>query len=217
MHENENKKDEVVEEANAPLVLVEAGDEELGALIDQSLLSMPLEKAQQQVIQRILEADTKDELKKQFELFNITQGKKNALRIIKLNSLLDDVEDQAIERFNKKPDQVSNKELLDYMQVVSAQIERSQKYIDILEEKPMVQINKQKNELNISNITIGPQLDRESKNRVKTAVAALLKEINKKTAPERVEALVINPEDSSADVELLEPSPSDISNPEDED
>lgn len=217
MHENENKKDEVVEEANAPLVLVEAGDEELGALIDQSLLSMPLEKAQQQVIQRILEADTKDELKKQFELFNITQGKKNALRIIKLNSLLDGVEDQAIKRFNEKPDQVSNKELLDYMQVVSAQIERSQKYIDVLEEKPMVQINKQKNELNISNITIGPQLDRESKNRVKTAVAALLKEINKKTAPERVEALVINPEDSSADVELLEPSLSDISNLEDED
>lgn len=217
MYENENEKNEVVEEANAPLVLIEAGDEELGAVIDQSLLSMPLEKAQQQVIQRILEADTKDELKKQFELFNITQGKKNALRIIKLNSLLDDVEDQAIERFNKKPDQVSNKELLDYMQVVSAQIERSQKYIDVLEEKPMVQINKQKNELNISNITIGPQLDREGKNRVKTAVAALLKEINKKTAPERVEALVINPEDSSADVELLEPSLSDISNPEDED
>lgn len=212
MSEKEDRKDDNIVENESPMVLIEAEDGELGALIDCSLLNLPLEKAQQQAIQQILEASTRDELKRQFELFNITQGKKNALRIIKLNDLLDKVEDQAIVRFTQRPDQVSNKELLDYMQVVSAQIERSQKYIDILEEKPMVQVNKQKNELNIN---IGPQLNRESKERVIDAIGALLKQINNKNLPERVETLVRDTDDSSADMNLLEPSPSDIRDVED--
>ena len=37
--------------------------------------------------------------------------------VVKLSNLLNKVEDQAIERFERRPDQVSNKELLEYMNV----------------------------------------------------------------------------------------------------
>ena len=93
---------------------------------------LPLEEEQKQIVQNIITAPDAKELQAQFELFNISQSKKNALRTIKLNGLLDKIEDQAVERFEKRPDQISNKELLDYMQVVSTQIDRSQKYMETL-------------------------------------------------------------------------------------
>lgn len=124
----------------------------------------------------IIQANTKAELEKQFNLFNMAQSKKNALRIMKLNSLLDKVEDQAIARFEKRPDQVSNREILDYMQVVANQIERSQKVIDNLDQKPLIKVTNNKTEVNI--VSAAPTLDREGKERVVDAIKALLGQLN---------------------------------------
>lgn len=144
--------------------------------VDNQVALIPLDDQEKQIIQEIIRAPTQQELQAQFDAFNMNQSKKNALRIIKLNSLLDKVEDQAIERFEKRPDQVSNKEILEYMQVVSTQIERSQKFIDSIKDKPMIKVNNQKNEVNIN---IGTQeLDREGKERVVDAIQALLKQLN---------------------------------------
>ena len=164
--------------------LVPASDAELDAAIDASLLALPLEVAEQQLVERIIEAPTKAELQHQFDLFNINQSKKNALRIIKLNNLLSKVEDQAIERFERRPDQVSNKELLEYMNVVSNQIDRAQKSVDALSVSPAIHVNNQKNEVNIN---IGPELDRDSKERVMDAISALLKQVQKNTSAQPVD------------------------------
>jgi alpha-L-arabinofuranosidase len=159
---------------------------ELDEAIDFSLAALPLEDAENNLMMKIIEAPTKEELQRQLDLFNINQSKKNALRIIKLNNLLTKVEDQAIVRFEKRPDQVSNKELLEYMNVVSNQIERAQKSVDSLKDTPAIHITNQQNELNIN---VGPKLDRDSKERVMDVISALLKQVQKE--PAVIEAEII--------------------------
>lgn len=158
------------------------------------------------LIGRIFDADTKDELQKQFDLFNINQSKKNAIRAIKLRQLLDTVETQAIERFKRHPDQVSNKELLDYISVIADQIDKAQKSIsDIDKNIKTPVINNQKNEVNIN---LGPELDRDSKERVVDAISTLIHQIalnNNQNKSEIVETPIIidnyeiNQEDSEID------------------
>lgn len=157
-------------------------EEELNQAIDESMALLPLDQQEEKIVNEIIKAPSQKELQEQFDLFNINQSKKNALRIIKLNSLLDKVEDQAIERFEKKPDQVSNKELLEYMTVVAGQIDRSQKYIDTLKDKPMIRVN-QKNDVTIN---IGTELNKDSKERVMDAIQGLLKQLNNSNADNNV-------------------------------
>lgn len=149
----------------------------LEVAIDKSLSTLPLETNEKKIIDAIIEAPTKEDLQRQFELFNNNQVKKNALRIIKLNNLLSKVEDQAIERFENRPDQVSNKELLDYISVVSNQIERAQNFNreTLTTDIGNIKINNQKNEININ---VAPTLDREGKEHVMDAISALLKQLD---------------------------------------
>lgn len=140
------------------------------------------------LIESIIEAPTKVELEQQFELFNLNQSKKSALRVIKLNNLLSKVEDQAITRFERRPDQISNKELLDYMTTVSSQIDRAQKSIDSVSENKAIQIKAQKNEVNIN---MAPELDRDSKKRVMDAIAALLAQANKAAPADIIDAEIV--------------------------
>lgn len=143
--------------------------------VDNSLASLPipLDEKEKVIVNNIVTADTRKELQEQFELFNMNQSKKNALRIIKLQGLLGQVEDQAIERFAKRPDQISNRELLDYMQIVSAQIDRSQKQIDTLQDRPTILVKNEKTEVNVN---VATDLDRDAKKRVLNAVAELIRQ-----------------------------------------
>lgn len=160
---------------------IDEKDKELDEAIDISLAALPLDITEQELMKKIIDAPSRQELQKQFDLFNINQSKKNALRVVKLSNLLDKVEDQAIDRFERRPDQVSNKELLEYMNVVSNQIERAQKSVDSLKDAPAIHITNQRNELNIN---VGPELDRDSKERVMDVISVLLKQVQK-------EALII--------------------------
>ena len=134
----------------------------------------------------------------------MNQSKKNALRIVKLNNLLDKVEDQAIERFEKRPDQVSNKELLEYMNVISGQIDRAKKNIDSISINPSIAVTAQKTDVTIN---VGSSLDRDSKERVMNVISSLLKQvksngekINCEEEPE-IEVFEAQFEDNSEDTE----------------
>lgn len=133
---------------------------------------------EQQVVKDIVAAPNKEELEKQFQLFNMNQVKKNALRIIKLNDLLTKVEDQALERFEKRPDQVSNKELLDYMNAVSNQIEKAQNFSKetLSTEVGGIKIKQEKTEVNIN---VAPVLNRNEKDRVADVISILLNQMKK--------------------------------------
>jgi hypothetical protein len=156
-------------------------------LLPVEIDTLALEESSINLVQSIVDADNVDELKNLTKLFEINQAKKNALRVIKLNNLLDKVNDQAIERFEKRPYEISNKELLDYMKVVGDEIQRSQESIAKIDESPTIQINQQNNSINVN---VGEnKIDRDSKERVIDAVTQLLKAVR---SPIKEEPVVID-------------------------
>ena len=160
-----------------------------------STLSMSPEDIQERLIQEIINCPTKEELEKHLALFNFAQTKNNALRTIKLNKLLEKVEDQMLERFDKRPDQMSNQDLLAYLQAVSNQIERARKST---KEEQAIQ---QSTPITIkdSEVVIGPTLSRESKEKVTDFINEVLKQLKDKGLDENQEPII--PEDSDPKVD----------------
>lgn len=105
-------------------------------------------------------------------LFNVNQNKKTMVRVNKLSELLDVITDQALTRFTKRPDEISNKELIDGLKTVQDLIERGQKQVSGNNNVPLIQVNQQTNEVNIGKSS--DNLSRDSRERVKSAVLGLL-------------------------------------------
>ena len=129
----------------------------------------------------IAKAESKEELEALYQKFNINNTKKNALRITQLNNLLDQVNEQAVERFNRRPETISNKEILDYMNAIQNQIERSQRTVDGIKDITAIQVNNTQN--NTVNIHVKdtdiPYLSKDSRDRITDLVASILQESNK--------------------------------------
>ena len=168
--------------------------------IDDLISVIPLDNQTAKVTNELIEEQDLDKVKNLTKLFNLNQAKRNAIRVMKLNSLLDKVGDQMIERFDKKPGEFSNKELLDYMSVVQSTIDRANKSIKLVDQTPAIVINQQNNQVNIDN---SPVLDRESRMRVVEAVKGIMKTLNLKNEPEQIQEISEfeeNEEDSSDDI-----------------
>lgn len=130
-----------------------------------------LNQTDNQLITQIKNAKTKEELEPLYQQFNINNTKKNAIRISQLNDLLDKVNQQAIERFTKRPDEISNKEVLDYMNAVQNQIERSQKIVDGVKDINAVQVN------NTINLNMGSDKDLDLNKESRNKIASIIKDI----------------------------------------
>lgn len=107
------------------------------------------------------------------ELFNINQNKKTMARMNKMSDLLDLLTDRLMERATERPDEMSNKDILDTIKVAADTIEKGNKQINRPEESPLIQINNQDNSVNIDSES-GTKLNRASRERVSQAVTALL-------------------------------------------
>lgn len=124
-------------------------------------------------------------------LFNINQNKKTMIRIDKLSGLQDNLVDQFVRRIEERPDEISNKELMDGIKIVQDIIERGQKQVESVEQTPLIQFNQQNNSVNIGEG--GAQLNKESRDRVKNAVLALLGGLkNQPVADEVVDTQVVD-------------------------
>lgn len=168
--------------------------------IDDLISVVPLDSQTAKVTNELIEEQDLDKVKNLTKLFNLNQAKRNAIRVMKLNSLLDKVSDQMIERFDKKPGEFSNKELLDYMSVVQSTIDRANKSIELVDQTPAIVINQQNNQVNIDN---SPVLDRESRMRVVEAVKGIMQTLNLKNEPEQMQEISEfeeNEEDSDDDI-----------------
>ncbi len=138
----------------------------------------PLKEESKEIINQIIQAESKEDLEALYDKFNINNTKKNVTRIDFLNDLLDSVNQQAHERFTKRADEVSNKEILDYMNAIQNQIERSQKIVSGIKEVNAVQVNHN----NTVNINVDSQnLDRETRDTVTAFITEFLasKNLNK--------------------------------------
>jgi hypothetical protein len=131
----------------------------------------PLDEQTKDIAQKILDEQDIDKVKNLTNLFNLNAQKRNVMRVLKMNGLLDAVTDQIVERFEKRPDNFSNEELLKYMQVTENAIDRANKNLHLVEETPPIQYQ-QNNQVNIN---IVDTLDRDSKDRVLEYVNSVLK------------------------------------------
>lgn len=123
-----------------------------------------------QIAQKIIDEENVDTIKELTHLFNLNQAKKNVLRVMKLNGLLDSVSDRIIERFEKYPDNFSSADLLNYLQVTQNAIEKANKNLSLVEDTPVIQVN-HNNQLNVN---IVDTYDRESKERVMEFIKSVL-------------------------------------------
>ena len=124
------------------------------------------------LIEQIVNEADEQKVKDLTYLFNNNQNKKTMVRVNKLSDLLDTITDQALLRFTARPDEISNKELFDGLKIVQDLIERGQKQVSGVAETPLIQVNQQTNEVNIGGTAA--TLNRDSRERVKSAVLSLL-------------------------------------------
>ena len=120
-----------------------------------------------EIANKIMQETDDLNIKNLTHLFNLNQAKKNALRILKLNSLLDKVSDQMIERFEQRPGEFSNNDLLNYMTVVQSSIDRANKQLNLIDEMPAITLNQ-------VNVNMENMLDRESRSKITEAVNKIL-------------------------------------------
>lgn len=132
---------------------------------------IPLDDETSKVAGQIIKEKNIDEVQRLVHLFNLNQQKKNVIRILKLNSLLDKVSDNMLTRFEKRPDEFSNSDLLNYMNVVQSSIEKANKSLNLVEETPPIQLNQ-------VNINVPTEvLSKESRDKVTEAVKSIMKKL----------------------------------------
>lgn len=128
------------------------------------------------LINQIVAATDEKETKDLTHLFNLNQHKKTLARVNKLSDVQDMFTEQLLKRISSRPDEISNKEMLDGMKIIQDLIERGQKQATNIEETPLIQINQQNNEVNVGGTD--KQLSRDSRERVKHAVMGLLSSLS---------------------------------------
>ena len=129
----EEKKFEVVAEDNEELLPAEQSDN-------------TLEERTKSIIQDLIDETDVEKVKDLTKLFNLNQVKKNAVRVVEVDKLIDNVLEKAEDRIENVPDEFSNKDYLDYLQVLHNIKEKDLKSINAIDETPLVQINQQTNE-----------------------------------------------------------------------
>lgn len=155
-----------------------------------------LNKESLTLINQIIAESDIEKTKDLTHLFNINQNKKTMIRIDKLSGLQDNLVDQFAKRIAERPDEISNKELMDGIKIVQDIIERGQKQVEEVSQTPLIQFNQQNNSVNIGEA--GPQLSKESRDRVKNAVLSLLSGLNK-TPPVPADSPIIIDADETGD------------------
>ena len=134
-------------------------------------------------------------------LFNANQNKKTLVRVNKLSELMDLITDQTIARVQKRPDEITTKELVDTLKITQDLIERGMKQASgVNDNAPLIQINQQNNELSVGDES--KSLSRESKDKIKNAVNEFLNSLGSPLQkPIKDEGIVIEPEKDTEDSE----------------
>ena len=123
------------------------------------------------IAQQIVSENDLSKVKDLTQLFNAAHIKKQVLRSLAYDDLLDHIQDQMTARIVERGDQFSNKDLLDYANSVTSHLEKAQKQISGVDDMPLIQFNQQNNTI------ITETLDPESQQRVEDAIKSILQRI----------------------------------------
>lgn len=137
---------------------------------DNNLVKINSDKTNQ-LVDQLIKEDDPNKTKEMINLFNINIAKKNTLRVIKANEVLDKVNDEVYKRISERPDGITDKDLISYMNAAQLQIDKSLDKINSVGEIPVIQVNQD----NSVNINVGESLSKDSRDRVLKVVQELLK------------------------------------------
>lgn len=150
------------------------------------LITAPVDKKIDCLVTDIMDEQDPAKTKDLVELFNWNMSKKNIARIKTLNQLYDSITSQMVERVDKRADQFSNSDLLDYMKTIQGAIDINTKNLSQVQDAPMI-VQQTNNQVNIN---VVESFDREAKERILAAVQATLKQVNNTTDKE----IIVNEE-----------------------
>lgn len=156
------------------------------------------------IINRVIEEEDINKTKSLAQLFNNNQSKKTMIRLNKMGGLLDKIVDQLITRVTEKPDNMSNQELLQAIKTIQDSVEKNQAHLNQNVDAPLIQINQQTNEIHLSD---DQQRSRESRERIRYAVMAVLENAAAMTKANSTEAEVSVSNNTSNVVEAEITSP----------
>ena len=167
-------------------------------------LQKTLDSRNNDLIDKLVDQDDSKQVKDLVNLFNLNHMKKQMIRTLTYDQLLDNIMDQMEQRVTKRADQFSNKDLLDYMNAMGNAIDKAQKQMVDVEAIPQIQINQQNNIVNVSE---AENIDRESRKRIIDSVSNILARLNKnneEVTELNSNSVFIDNEDFSTDVISLE-------------
>lgn len=124
------------------------------------------------IVQQIINEKDGSKLNDLTNLFKFNQKKKDILRANRLSNLLNQIDNEVQERITTMPESFDNYALLKYMEATQNSVSGIYQNID---KQPLIQINNQKNEININGSS---GLDRDSRARVLEAVTAIINGVN---------------------------------------
>jgi len=141
-------------------------------LTSTDLINISNLQSSDELNKKLIEETDPEKLKRIADLFNMVQAKKDILRLEKYSDLIDAITAQMEARIRLKPSEFSNKDLIDYLNAISLNLDKAKKSFDVVENSPTIQIN----QVNIDNENAS--ISRESREKVTEAIAAIMKKLN---------------------------------------
>ena len=150
---------------------------------------LTLASTKEEIVDRMQETNSIDELKDLTNLFGISLTKKEILRASKESDLMDKLLEQAEERINEKADYLPHDVLLDYLKTFQTSVDKSRKTFN--DDVDKASINITKNEINVNIDSDSHGLSREQRERVLDVWKSLFAKINEEQSeikePEEVD------------------------------
>lgn len=125
-----------------------------------------LNSTKDDIVKRMQETSSIDELKDLTNLFGISLTKREIIRASKESDLMDKLLEQAEERIVEKGDYLSNADLLDFMKTLQSNVDKSRKTFNDDIDNASTKITNTHNEININVNDSVTNLSRESREKV---------------------------------------------------
>lgn len=152
-----------------------------------------LKTSTEDVVSQLVQSSEADEIKRLTQLFNVNQMKKDAIRTVKLNDMLDKLDTKILDRIENSADDMSNRDLIDYVNTVQQSISKSAQNVANINQTPLIQFNQQNNVVNVGQ----GQFTRESRGKIIDIVQQLLQGTNDLSNHAEENAVYYNEEDNA--------------------
>lgn len=152
-----------------------------------------LKTSTEDVVSQLVQSSEADEIKRLTQLFNVNQMKKDAIRTVKLNDMLDKLDTKILDRIENSADDMSNRDLIDYVNTVQQSISKSAQNVANINQTPLIQFNQQNNVVNVGQ----GQFTRESRGKIIDIVQQLLRGTDDLSNHTEENAVYYNEEDNA--------------------